>query len=355
MGLKHILFSLLILSVVSCTTLRTAYIEVQIPAEVTFPVELKNAALVNNAPKQPKTYGHTRVLKRLYRSSNQNKIMKREKVELDSLGFAVLYNTYNNIDKANFFDSTIVVNNNFGEDKAFYETGPLNWSAVRKIAKQNNADVIISLDAFMYKSTVALKEYYKGWQEDPTMEVSYEALWRVYDPLNKVIIDKLLVKDTVFWTGQPTGYSTYALPTREDAISEAAWIAGEKSAKKLIPYNKEVERFFYSGGSRYLNQGSAHFTKGRYSEAIERWIFLYNISNNALKKSKVAHNIALAFETMGDIDSAYEWINKAIAVFPTINEFNKFEYEYISDYAKVLKQRKVDVLKVSTQFYGQDQ
>ncbi len=347
--LKKILYlSVILLVFASCDTLRYTKIEVMLPAEVQYPPEAQKVVLVNNTSPQPGTVGHTTYIERYFMRTNRMKKADVDTINVDSLGFACLYNTANVLNKSNFFNGVEVYPYRTFSSRNYYPETKLDRKKADNIFKSTGADVIISLDRLSYESKIIVREYERQVYEDPTLDVNLNLVWRIHYPNRQQKVERIQVQDSLYWESQLQGMY-YRLIPREEAVSEAVWYAGEKSAQKLAPYWSEVERFYFAGGSTHFKLANEYYKKGDWKEAADLWEYIY-LSSKKMKKARAALNLAYINEISGDLEKANEWVNKSYEEYRDQGLVYSTEYDLVRSYRKILRQRLNDESRLKTQF-----
>ena len=219
------------------------------------------------------------------------------------------------------------------------EYGLYSKRQIQQIANSTGADLFLSLDFFssvdgiyLYNSRIAHEKVY-------TL-----ACWNVYD-LKKVEFARSLQQiDTIQWIEPAYGLkeAKRILPPRNDAVYNAADIAGSRFAEFLVPHWIEVERMYYRSGQTELKKTNELIEQNRWIEAANIW--KKNTTNkNKYIAAKSMFNMALACEMNGEMDAAMDWAIKSFYVFGNKNQEHAFNCQ---EYIKILAQRKLDIQKI---------
>ncbi len=355
--LKNVLLlCLFVVLLASCQTMKFTQIEVLVPAKVIYPPQAQKVLLVNNAPKQPAEIGHNSYLQKFRRGKPTMNLVDKDTVKLDSLGFSCLYNASNHLNATGFFESVDVYPDKMYTSDYYASESRLTRLQLEKLFTETGSDVILSLDRLSFESKLIVREYLTGFYEDPTMDINFEAVWRVYLPNQYQSIDRVILRDTIYWDAELEG-DTYKVVPRNDAISDAIWVAGEKSAKELAPYWTSVSRFYYQKGNPQLKLAGQYFEQGDWDKAKDLWEVVY-YTYKKRQKAMAAVNLAYHSELTGDLDEALSWINKSLQVFQGMNDFDyNYEYEMAKSYKKILLRRASDDKRLKKQYSveGKDQ
>jgi hypothetical protein len=87
--------------------------------------------------------------------------------------------------------------------------GEMPWNEVKELCDTFRTDAILSLDYFKtrvitdYQKTANFNVYSNAFSDQSyaEMKISYEALFRVYDPWVEKVIVRRFMRDTVIWEG----------------------------------------------------------------------------------------------------------------------------------------------------------
>lgn len=224
------------------------------------------------------------------------------------------------------------------------EFGLYSYKELSEIADSTGANLLFSLDYFAAIDGI-ITEYQYQYQY---LEVVYIlSFWNIYDLRKKELLffyDKI---DTISWEANKYADDLFGrvLPNREEAVLNAAGIAGSGFAEFLIPHWELVQRMYYKSGNVELSKTEEMIEKGNWLEAAEIW--KKNVVNkNKRIAAKSMFNLALANEINGNIDAAIDWTVKSFHVF---NQKNEIHYWNCMNYIKILGQRKLDIKQIKAQ------
>lgn len=219
------------------------------------------------------------------------------------------------------------------------EYGLYSERQIQNIAGSTGADLFLSLDFFssvdgiyLYNSRIAHEKVY-------TL-----ACWNVYD-LKKVEFARSLQQiDTIQWI-EPAYSLKEAkriLPPRNDAVYNAADIAGSRFAEFLVPHWIDVERMYYPLGQPESKKTNKLVDENRWLEAAVIWK-KNTTSKNRNVAAKSMFNMAVACEMNGEMDAAIDWAVKSIYLMENKNDIHTFNCR---DYINILARRKLDIQKI---------
>ncbi|HZL11420.1 MAG TPA: DUF6340 family protein [Prolixibacteraceae bacterium] len=227
----------------------------------------------------------------------------------------------------------------------FYEILPdtLNPDQVKKICTDYNTDALMVLERF---STKTMADYSAEKYNDPTtgtnysfyatLDLKYNAFFRIYKPGNKTWIKEIELTDTIYW--ESADFSQERLFSKLPSIKQALINAGIKVALDMddklsptwIPEKRGYFLFKTKGdrGQQFMNENNTE-------EAAKYWREMAQSENKKIR-SKAEYNLALIGELNGDIDAAIDW---------GLKSFYSYYRHQTETYLKKLKIRKETIQK----------
>lgn len=326
----------------SCTTMLYTSIDVLRPATVTFPLEVEDVVIVNNTLPQPHELGHITEL--------FGEHPKKHIIDTDSLPLFHIASLAQAMTAKEFFQSVKVQTISTNKGDLFFNPSPPSDSTINILKQAHQSKAIISLNRIMVNDHVA--EMYN--QESGTftayIEAKYEMQWSIHFPeLNKTF--PLMINDTVYWESesQVRLQALKGLPVRRDALIDGAIITGERSLNRFIPYWEKEDRYFFNSNNKMLKAGIDSVYVRNWGAAIKQWNELLEKSKNKQLKAKVAYNIAVAYEIMGEYENALGFATEAndnileaaivdVNTFVTVNQYYERLRTRIKEMRQVRKQ-----------------
>lgn len=227
---------------------------------------------------------------------------------------------------------------------------------IRQIADSTGADLFLSFDFFASLDGIFTTHYKPDKSDtsgilindfniyrDATEVVHILSGWNFYDLKKQEMIYSHLKTDTIKWI-EPVYNKNIAklfLPSRRDAVLNAADIAGNQLAEFLVPHWLKVERMYYKFGQGELKSANHLIKQNRWIEAAA----IYRKNNKNLYKklaSKCMFNMALACEMNGDMEAALDWVTKSM----NANHKDPYHKGNCENYIRILGQRKLDILEI---------
>lgn len=331
MKYSEILVILLFLLTASCTVYKDYQIEVYRPGVIAVPPDAKNVAIVYRNFKY-----NNDTLHHFYQDDFRLKRAKNDPADLDSL-LANL--TMQELAK------NLKENNAFNEIRIFPELFKLHRGSklpvldiemVDKIASTADADLLVSLETYSY--------FYSEYSETdqfptPSNEVITAAAWAVYDPIDKKLLERKTMIDTVFWNSyddQGNYQRNSHLPPRLTALKIASQMAGENYAKRFFASWQTVNRMYSIPPLPDFAEADVYVQKGEWDNAILLWR-RYADDSNGKMAINARYNLALAYEMKDNLETAEKWLIAAQQLATSYR--SKEDLKMIMQYRNILNKR----------------
>lgn len=180
---------------------------------------------------------------------------------------------------------------------------------VNMICSQYNTDALMVLEQF---STKVMSDYTKeqsisGNFYYASIDVKYNAFFRIYQPGKKNPIKEIELTDTIYWESAEytQGLLFMRLPTIKQALINAAIKVALDTDSQLSPaWNTEKRGYFLF--SLKNDRGQQLVNENKLDEAKAFWLEMTQ-SPNKKDRARAEFNMAVASELEGDIDRALEW------------------------------------------------
>jgi hypothetical protein len=305
------------------------------PAPVTLSSNVKNIAVINRSVAEQKS----RALDVI------DKVFTLEGANLDKLGSqATSESLVDELDASKRFNEVKLLKyDGKGTNNPSGYPSPLDWTSVQDICKENNADVLFSLELFDTDSKIAYAAHpvkintplgnVPAIHQEATMTTSVKAGWRIYDPYNKMILDESAVARQLVYRGRgidPT-LAAKALIERKEAVRQVGAKAGAAYAYSVIPVWLRVSREYYVRGSNNFKIARRKAESGNWNGAAEIW----NDETKAGKRKvagRACYNMAIISEINGRLDEAIQWAQKS---------YEDYNVKMALRYIRVLEDRKI--------------
>jgi len=332
---KQLAIYLLFIILTSCGGVQIITVNIQKPAMMPIQLDIQNITVVNNTVPQPSDIGHDAI-----------EYSKEEKVNVsgDSLGIITVQALAQFMDEEGFFKTVSAYELVLRDDNSFLAEKPLLPAAISEIAKETDADAVISLDYLIFQSTVNTQNIGDGLTSDK-LDVNIDARFRIYSGNGELLTPVVAFQDTLHWENIRQGnYSlTEDFPSRREALKLSSLHIADKMVSMFIPFWEDQYRLYYWDSSTKMRVAALHADNSEWQNAALIWGEIYEKDNNTKKKAKLAANIALANEMLDDIENALKWANISYDLFISVYKSDQnADIEYITAYKSVLEQRLKD-------------
>ena len=330
----HLFISVAVMTILSsCSSVQLLQFEQLKPAEISFPNDLKNVAIVNNMPKE---------------ELGKQSYLRHTAKEFEADGATFVQEVANVLAEGNYFNKVVVCDSllyRYDENDApqYHELKP---AQVRQLLGDLDVDMIVSVDRLYVRTGIGqLWDNYYGIPFD-AVNASYAALVHLYVPTRDKAFMQVTDVDTLQFE--------LDLNLSDDVIAkETSGYAGMKIANKLIPYWHGVQRIYYDGGMAEFRDAGVALRENDLEEAGRLWTNLYE-KKKGKNKMRAAFNLALYCEMTDQLDKAKEWLDKAKAL---VGESNVNDRNTITYYQAALQRRQQEMNKLNIQmnrFKGQE-
>ena len=291
-----------------CRSIGELSIDYMVPAEISFPPELKRVGVVNNMPAVP---DNKLIVSKDNKSNNKSVIAHLTnyyngdaKITTESLAKALV--------GGNYFDEVVICDSALRLKDITPREATLSREEVKELTDMLGVDCLVSLENIQIRSLKKLN-YWPGWNMyEGTTDVSVYPVVKIYLPNRKGAMVTINAKDSIFWeeSGHTEASVLSRMITEEEIIKQASDFAGSVPIKKMLPYWESGNRFLFTGGNVNMRDAAIYVKKENWDKAIELWKQTYN-GKKKKRKMQAAHNLAVAYEMKDSIETAVNWETKA--------------------------------------------
>lgn len=293
-------YSILLLS--SCNSVKLTTIEVKKPASLTFPTNVANIIIVDNTPTDNSSYTDAK--------EGETSI-----ITLDSARSITLTRLQQFMTEEGYFNNVELYPYRTNESSTNIPQA-LSRRKIQSICYEKNANALISLDLFTASGELDTEAigYMSSYR---LIGAKLGALIKVYSEEGElysepiVLLDSLYREEVVNWSKVNSD-----IPPLNELITELAILTADHLTGKFIPSWQQQERWFYSNNSSAMKKAAKLAENNNWKDAVEIWISLYNKEKNIKKQTRLASNIALAYEYLDEIDKSVAWIRIAFDLLP---------------------------------------
>ncbi len=221
---------------------------------------------------------------------------------------------------------------------------PMSWKRVKELAAYYETDALLSLDHLKTRVIAGFdyESYYDpfadGFYSAATarMQIYYEALFRVYDPVSEKILVREFLRDTLVWNeAGATAQSLFEqfTPVKQALTEAGISIALEMSELISVIWHTEQRKYFVKGNAS-MKQARQLVNNGDWDAAVALWQEIAENTGSRSLKSKARYNMAVGYEMLGDVDAA---VSQALKSYNTM--YRPLTYKYL----QILKRRKREI------------
>lgn len=356
-NLLYCMAAMAILCLNACQSIEQLSIDYMLPAEVSFPENLKRVGIVNNMPDTPDN--------KLITSSedspkNETEIARRTdyyngdpRIATETLAQAIA--------DENYFDLVIICDSALRSKDITPREARLSAEEVTRLTRDLGVDFLIALENVQLRSLRKIS-YLPEWRTYyGTVDVNVYPTVRVYLPRRQVPMVTVNCSDSIFWDAYSGSEIRIhnELIAEKDLIRQASEFAGTVPVKYLLPYWQTAPRYLFTGGSVNMRDAAIYVKEANWPEAIRLWQTEYE-QKKGKKKMSAAYNIALGYEMQDSLYAAYDWALKAQKIAREIEEVDKQRatpplasdipyYLMTSAYVSELQKRKDGLVLLNTQ------
>jgi tetratricopeptide (TPR) repeat protein len=320
----------------SCSSTRTVYFNITRPAQISLPSDVNTILLVDRTKFKNETLN---IIEGLLTGEmpTDDRVAAQE----------ALMSLKNKLDISPRYSVKISPDRLIGGslNAAFPEA--LRWNVIDQLCTQNHAEMVVSLEVFdsnfiITKGTRVKKKTVGAGAEKK--EVDYTEYYaqgvgnvkmgiRSYYNKDKTIVDQQMITKTNSWEGAGATPmdALRVLIDKAEANKYLARMVGEDYAYKISPMPVRISRPFNSKSKHVpeVASGSRYADVGQWKEAIDEW------KKGLLKAEpkeagKIAYNIAVAHEVLGEYGTALTWAQDA---------YTKYGNTQARDYVRQLQKR----------------
>ncbi len=207
---------------------------------------------------------------------------------------------------------------------------PLDWNTIQRLCRSYGADAVVAIEIFDTdfivtngKRDVMREVVEKDGTKRQVKAVEFFAEgvgnakigFRLYDPKERTIADQQLFNPSNTWNtvGNTLTDAMGKLMQKSDATRYVSRMAGSTYASKIAPMPVQLSRFYYSKSKSVpeVGQGARQAEVGQWEAAIQTWRRRLSSPTETKDAGKLAYNLAVGYEVLGDFDKAKEWASRA--------------------------------------------
>lgn len=301
----------------SCGSMEVITIDYLIPADLSFPPQIRQVGVVNNvnvnAPDNTISLAADTVKLPWELARKVSYHYGDAKVTTESLAEAIA--------EANYFDEVIISDSVLRADDKIVRETKLSQEEVIQLSEELGVDMIVSLDNIQMKATrvvgISPEIGYIG-----IVDLKVHPTVTLYIPNRGVPLATITASDSIYWEdifSTQTRAQTQVI-SDEKMIQEASAFAGTIPIKYMLPYWQSAERVYFVSNNSLMRDAAVMVKKGSWDEAFKLWQEVHK-SKKDKERMQAAFNIALYHEMNDSIDEAVKWATEAFELARSINGF----------------------------------
>jgi len=343
--MKNICYLLFVIVLcTACSSIKFIDIETYNPAEVTFPGNVSNILLVNNAVPQTPNSGYTYTLYGVEQDTCR--------AQADSALFDAPRTLGKQIADADYFEDVLLYHLPTRKDTVFLADGKFTSQQVKDLCAETGTDAIISFDRLLFSMKRDVVAFSEGYVSG-SIHVDIKGLVRAYIPERENPLVTIVVADSVGWLEFANNLETLEmvfLPTPENTLRVAAAYVCNGITPNFVPHWNSEKRWYYKGSGSSWKKATAYASAEKWELAAERWANIYESASDKTVKAKTASNLALSEEMKGNFQKAYEWATRSQELFKEKKGESSNHAQLLTLYANTLKERIQSDKKLNIQF-----
>ena len=249
----------------ACTTIQYFSFERLQPAEINFPEQVRSVGVVNAVPSTHR--GNGRVAAEAFAQE---------------------------IASADYFSQVVIC------DSALQSLDGIQTDSLIQALGVDMLFAIEQVEVELKKGTYYIPEL---MAKVPVVDGIVTPLVRSYVAGREAPLFSITKSDTICWELRQD-------LTEEIIIKEASEYAAKLPMEYLLPYWKEVERYYFDGGNVEMRDAGIFVREGNWDEAGALWQTLYDTKKGKVKM-RAAYNLALYHELQDDFEKAKEYLDTA--------------------------------------------
>ncbi|GGG33270.1 hypothetical protein GCM10010976_01240 [Bizionia arctica] len=228
----------------------------------------------------------------------------------------------------------------------------LPWETINNLCQENNLDAIVTLSFYdtdanvSYKTRTVEQLNLLGIkipmiEHEATISTNIKAGFRIYDNLNKVILDEIVTNQWITSVGKGINplKAIGAINGRKELLLQTSTKIGEDYVSRTYPFKIRVTREYYVKGTENFEIAKRRAQTGDWDGAAELWEKEVHNPKGKIA-SRACYNMAIINEINGDLEAAMTWASKA---------YTDYEDKNALRYLNILKNRQNQNLQLQEQ------
>ncbi|ADR22116.1 hypothetical protein MATR_02470 [Marivirga tractuosa] len=317
--MKRYSIFIILLAIGFSSCMKSVSINTLRPADITIPNDIQSIVLVDRTAYDRDAVGVI------------EGILTGEGINEDQDGVMVMFSSLqNSLRVSPRFDVILASEKLRGQNILGSFPDPLDWRQVDQLTRKYNTDALLAIEIFdsnfivtngKRKNTRTVEDKDGNKREEEFTEFFAEGVGntrigiRLYDAKNRTVIDQDIYTQNKTWEASATSLkeALAQLVSKSQATKYLAQSVGNTYAGKIAPMPVRISRSYYAKPKNniYLSKGARQASVNQWESAIDTWKTGLRNSNDRKESGRMAYNIAVGYEIIGDLFLAHEWAGRS--------------------------------------------
>ncbi|WP_375579724.1 DUF6340 family protein [Marivirga tractuosa] len=315
---RYYIFLILIASVFS-SCMKSVSINTLRPADISIPNDIQSIVLVDRTAYEKDAVGII------------EGIITGEGINEDQDGVMTMFSSLqNSLRVSPRFNVVLASEKLRGQNILGSFPDPLDWRQVDQLTRKYNTDALLAIEIFdsnfivtngKRKNTRTVEDEDGNKREEEYTEFFAEGVGntrigiRLYDAKNRTVIDQDIYTQNKTWEASATSLkeALAQLVSKSQATKYLAQSVGNTYAAKIAPMPVRISRSYYAKPKRnaYISKGARQASVNQWETAIATWKTGLRKTSDTKESGRMAYNIAVGYEIIGDLFLAHEWAGRS--------------------------------------------
>lgn len=289
------------------------------PADINIPNEIQSIVLVDRTAYQRDAVGII------------EGILTGEGINEDQDGVMIMFSSLqNSLRVSPRFDVVLASEKLRGQNILGSFPDPLDWRQIDQLTRKYNADGLLAIEIFdsnfiitngKRKNTRTVEDKDGNKIEEEYIEFFAEGVGntrigvRLYDAKNRTVIDQDIYTENKTWEASAVSLkeALAQLVSKSQATKYLAQAVGNTYARKIAPMPVRISRSYYAKPKKnsFLSKGARQAGVNQWESAISTWETGLKNTSDTKASGRMAYNIAVGYEIIGDLFLAHEWAGRS--------------------------------------------
>ena len=328
---------------ISCISVRYVAVESYNPATITFPANIRRILIVNNAlPQEDVPF-----------ESSLRKLPEQLQITSDSTTFDFCRTLGEVLADFSNFDDIRLLEGCYRKELSPFNATTLKQEDVIQLCYEHEADVVVSLDQLLF-SLHEKEDVFSFFEKQGIMNVYISGMLRIYfpsleTPMTSILLADTIISDFSFIQNNENIWDILFTVNETNLLRESARFLANEVRINFIPYWSQDIRWYYVSLESKWKEASVYAESDKWQKALNLWKTLYSRAPSWKQKARLASNIALGAELVGDLEEALEYANLSYHLMREHLGEEDSTTKNQKTYFKVLSNRITEVQKIRMQ------